>query len=195
MTKAGKSSVSFDTKGIMTKMVYFNLHRSVTVGSALFWRIVDWCLREGANEFTLSVYGIDDVQSARDRFAQIKELLQPYECSAAKRWKPSGWVWKEDEETPLWRLTYESVETLKRNRLFNSKARRLKKRVGVGDFCLYRNGEAMLAVLMEEAPELCVILMPEEVRLFQQDHLEIIGSYSPQDLWGRGDQSFSGGTD
>jgi len=26
---------------------------------------------------------------------------EPYECSAAKRWKPSGWVWKEAEETPL----------------------------------------------------------------------------------------------
>src|SRR5262245_17327584 len=87
-----KSSVSFDTKGIMTQMVSFNLQASVTVGSALFWRIVDWCLREGANEFTLSVYGFDGVQSAQGRFAQIKELLQPYKCSAAKRRKPSGCV-------------------------------------------------------------------------------------------------------
>jgi hypothetical protein len=75
------------------------------------------------------------------------------------------------------------------------RARRLKKQVEVGDFCLYRNGEPMLAVLKEQAPELRVILRPEEVRLFQQDHLEIVGSYSPQDLWGRGDQSFAGGTD
>jgi len=84
----------------MTPMVCFNLQASVTVGSAFFWRIVDWCLREGANEFTLSVYGFDGVQSAQSRFAQIKELLQPYECSAAKRRKPSGCVWKDAEETP-----------------------------------------------------------------------------------------------
>ena len=96
----------------MTQMVCLNLQASVTVGSALFWRIVDWCLREGANEFTLSVYGFDGVQSAQSRFAQIKELLQPYECSAAKRRKPSGCVWKDAEETPLWRLTPESVEML-----------------------------------------------------------------------------------
>jgi hypothetical protein len=167
----------------MTRMVYFDLQTSVTIGSALFWRIVDWCLREGADEFTLSVYGLNDVQSAQHRHAQIKEILQPYECAPARRGKPQGCVWKEAEETLLWRLTYESVETLKRNGLFNSKARRLSK-VEVGDFCLYRDGEPMLAVSKEEAPQLCVILRPEEVRLFQQDHLEIVGSYSPQDLWG-----------
>ncbi|HEX9273245.1 MAG TPA: hypothetical protein VGA01_13645 [Candidatus Binatia bacterium] len=175
----------------MTQMVRFNFRPSLTLGSALFWRVVDWCLREGANEFTLSVYGFDSVQSAQGRFAQIKELLQPYECSAAKRRKPSGCVWKDAEETPLWRLTYESVEVLKRNGLFNSKARRLKKEVEVGDFCLYRDGEPMLAVFKEEAPEVCVILRPEEVKLFQQDHLEIMGAYAPQDLWGKGDQTFS----
>jgi hypothetical protein len=175
----------------MTQMVSFNLQASVSVGSAIFWRIVDWCLREGANDFTLSVHGFDDVPSAQDRFAQIKELLQPYECSAAKRRKPSGCVWEETEETPLWRLTYESVEILKRNRLFNSNARRLKKQVEVGDFCLYRYGEPMLAVFKEQSPELCVILRAEEVKLFQQDHLEIIGSYAPQDLWRRGDQPYN----
>jgi hypothetical protein len=79
--------------------------------------------------------------------------------------------------------------------LFNSKARRLTKHVEVGDFCLYRDGEPMLAVLKEQAPEICVILKSEEVKLFQQDHLEIMGSYAPQDLWGGGNQSFSGGTD
>lgn len=179
----------------MTQMVCFNFRPSLTLGSALFWRIVDWCLREGANEFTLSVYGFDGVQSAQGRFAQIKELLQPYECSAAKRRKPSGCVWKDAEETPLWRLTSESLETLKRNRLFNSKARRLSKQVEVGDFCLYRDGEPMLAIFKEQAPELCVILRGEEIKLFQQDHLEIMGSYAPQDLWGRRDKSFSGVTD
>jgi hypothetical protein len=179
----------------MTQMVCLNLQASVTAGSALFWRIVDWCLREGANEFTLSVYGFDGVQSAQGRFAQIKELLQSYECSTAKRRKPSGCVWKDAEETPLWRLTSKSVETLKRNRLFNSKARRLSKQVEVGDFCLYRDGEPMLAIFKEQASELCVILRGEEVKLFQQDHLEIIGSYVPQDLWERRDKSFSGVTD
>jgi hypothetical protein len=172
-------------------MVCLNLQASVRVGSGLFWRIVDWCLREGAIEFTLSVYGFNGVQSAQRRFAQIKELLQPYECSAAKRGRPDGCVWKDAEETPLWRLTYESVEVLKRNGFFNSKAKRLKKEVEVGDFCLYRNGEPMLAVFKEEAPEVCVILRPEEVKLFQQDHLEIKGAYAPQDLWGRGDQTFN----
>jgi hypothetical protein len=174
----------------MTRMVYFNFTPSLMLGSALFWRIVDWCLREGANEFTLSVYGFDGVQSAQRRFAQIKELLRPYECSAAKRRKPAGYIWKDAEETPLWRLTSESVEVLKRNRLFNSKARKLIEQGEVGDFCLYRNEEPMLAVFKEQAYEICVILRPEEVKLFQQDHLEIIGAYAPQDLWSRGDQSF-----
>ena len=150
----------------MTQLVRFNFRPSLTLGSALFWRIVDWCLREGANEYTLSVYRFDGVQSAQSRFAQIKELLQPYECSAAKRRKPSGCVWKDAEETPLWRLTSESLETLKRNRLFNSKAMRLSKQVEVGDFCLYRDGEPMLAIFKEQAPELCVILRDEEVKLF-----------------------------
>ena len=176
-------------------MVCFNFQPSLTLDSALFWRIVDWCLREGATEFTLSVYGFDDLQSAQDRFAQIKELLQRYECSPARRRKPAGCVWKEAEETPLWRLTAESVEVLKRNMLFNSKVRRLTKHVEIGDFCLYRDGEPMLAVFKEQAPEICVILKSEEVKLFQQDHLEIMGSYAPQDLWGGGNQSFSGGTD
>jgi hypothetical protein len=49
------------------------------------------------------------------------------------------------------------------------------KEVEVGDFCLYRDGEPMLAVFKEEAPEVCVILRHEEVKMFQQDHLEIIG--------------------
>jgi hypothetical protein len=169
----------------MTQMVCFNFGPSWTLGSALFCRIVDWCLREGGNDFTLSVYGFDGVQSAQRRFVQIKELLQPYECSAAKRRRPDGCVWKDAEETPLWRLTSESVEVLKRNGLFNSMARRLKKEVEVGDFCIYRNGEPMLAVFKEEAPEICVILRPEEVKLFQQDHLEIMGTYAPQDLWGK----------
>ena len=134
----------------MTQLVRFNFRPSLTLSSALFWRIVDWCLREGANKFTLSVYGFNSVQSAQRRFAQIKELLQPYECSAAKCRRPDGCVWKDVEETPLWRLTYESVEVLKRNGLFNSKARRLKKEVEVGDFCLYRDGRPMLAVVLQK---------------------------------------------
>ena len=73
----------------------------------------------------------------------------------------------------------------------HSKARRLSKQVEVGDFCLYRDGEPMLAAFKEQSPELCVILRAEEVKLFQQDHLEIIGSYAPQDLWGQGDQSYN----
>src|SRR5262245_51409500 len=99
---------------MMTEMVCFNFPPDVTLGSALFWRIVDWCLREGATEFTLSVYGFRDPQSAKERFAQIEERLQPYECSPAKRWRPAGCVWEEAEETPLWKLTAESVEVLKR---------------------------------------------------------------------------------
>jgi hypothetical protein len=49
----------------LTQMVCFNFGPSWTLGSALFWRIVDWCLREGANEFTLAVYGINGAQNRR----------------------------------------------------------------------------------------------------------------------------------
>jgi len=175
-------------------MICLRIPPGLTNDSALFWRIVDWCLREGATEFTLSVYTFGDPQSAQDRFAQIEELLQPYERSPARRRKPVGCGWKEVEATSLWMLTEESVEVLKRNRLFNSKAKRLAKQAEVGDLCLYRNGEPMCAVFKEQELELYVFLRPEEVRLFQQDHLEITGSYAPQDLWG-GDRSFSGGSD
>jgi hypothetical protein len=71
------------------------------VKTAVFWRIVDWCLREGTDEFTLSIYGFDDLQSAQCRFAQIKELLNHYECSAAERRKSAGCFWKEAEEATL----------------------------------------------------------------------------------------------
>ncbi len=160
----------------MAQMVYVTFPASLTVGSALFWRIVNWCLREGATEFTLSVYGFDDARAAQDRFSQIKQLLQPYELSPAKRGRPSGCVWKENEQIPLWMLTLESLEVLKRNRLLNAKAKTHKhaeNKVEVEDFCLYRGGEPMLAVFKEQHPEVCVILRPDEVKLFQQDHLEL----------------------
>jgi hypothetical protein len=99
----------------MTQMVCFNFQPPLTLGSALFWRIVDWCLREGANEFTLSVYGFDDVQSAQDRFAQIKELLQPYECSAAKPAFRKTHVSYEQEKTPKTHVSF-NPEGLKRLR-------------------------------------------------------------------------------
>lgn len=177
----------------MNYVVYFKFPAPLTVGSALFWRIVDWCLREGATEFTFSVYGFDDAQAVQDRLAQIKQLLQPYELPPAKRNKPSGCLWKEDELIPLWMLTVESLEFLKRNRFLNAKAK-THKDVKVENFCLYRVGKPMFAIFKEQDPEVCVILRPDEVKLFQQDYPELIGAYNPQDLWGSGDQSFSSGT-
>jgi hypothetical protein len=173
----------------MTQMVGLNISQMTAVDAALFWRMVDWCHREGATEFTLSVFGYNGYEAARNRFEQIKELLEPYERPSAKRLKPVNFMWEEDEDTSLWALTEDSILELKRTVLkgiFGLKGTRRTKAakfVEVGNLCLYREGEPMLAVLKEQGLELNVILKPEEIKLFRQDHLEIMGSYDPKDLF------------
>jgi hypothetical protein len=166
----------------MTQTVTLDLHQTVEFNSALFWRIVDWCLREGATDFTLSLT-YSSYDSVQHQFEQIKELLRPYELPLEKRWKPVLCAWEEDEATPLWRLTEESILALKVNRLFDSAVTRRKndrRLIYVDGLCLYRQGDPMLAVFIEQHPEVSVFVRAEEIKLFCQDHLEVMGSYDPK---------------
>lgn len=169
----------------MTQTVKLDLHRTVDFNSALFWRVVDWCLREGATDFTLSLTysSYSSYDSVQHQFEQIKELLRLYELPPEKRWKPVLCAWKEDEATPLWRLTEESILALKVNRLFDSVVTRRKnamRLIHVDGLCLYRQGDPMLAVFIEQHPEVSVFVRAEEIKLFCQDHLAVMGSYDPK---------------
>ena len=115
------------------------------------WRLVEWCRKLGADEFTA------DCSSADDRAADILwrgflSAVGPFSRAAERRERMSGPTADDmTRATELWSLTAESIDALEKampDGLFEYDPLR---GAWLEDPIIYRRGELMLGVLSHEA--------------------------------------------
>jgi hypothetical protein len=114
------------------------------------WRLLEWCRRVGADEFSLLIVQDENVGKARD--LSIEQELAAFEREPAPR---EGVMAMQGEEwvrpVPLWSLTPASIRQLQRvlpDGLFSWGV--WTKPVWCENLCLYRNAELMLGVVTHE---------------------------------------------
>jgi hypothetical protein len=99
------------------------------------WRLLDWCVRRGADEFSLAFLGPPYVPGTS--WARLDELLAPFRrrtASAGDRWL----------------LTGETVAVL-HDVLPDGLFTRTPADSSLEDLTVYRNGEALLRIVTREA--------------------------------------------
>lgn len=113
------------------------------------WRLLDWCVARGANEFSLAFLGPPYVP--RTAWAQVDELLAPFRrrvASAGDRWL----------------LTGESVTVL-RHVLPGGLFGYAPGDSSVEDLTIYRGGEALLRVVTRQGEGILQVRDDEEASL------------------------------
>jgi len=113
------------------------------------WRLLDWCVARGANEFSLAFLGPPYVP--RTTWAQVDELLAPFRrrvASAGDRWL----------------LTSEAVTVL-RGVLPGGLFASVPGESSVEDPTVYRGGEALLRIVTRQGEGMLQLRDDEEASL------------------------------
>ena len=153
-----------------------------TFKEAVFWRLVRWCERSGAMDFTVYVYDVRGINWYPGDPDSVLPSLSQYRLPPAARLRPYDCSWDFDLLTPLWELVPASIEKLEQTMISGFARLEARRRLGeayhrllpterteVRHFCVYRDGLPMLGIFEEQGPELVVFLRPEEVRQFRDE--------------------------
>lgn len=115
------------------------------------WQLVEWCMRLGANEFTIDFLS-SRPSGAGDRWEQFEEVVAPLSLGESMRERMSGRTADDlSRPTERWVLNETSIDALKdalREGLFQYDA---SQDGSFEDPILYRDGELILGVLSHEA--------------------------------------------
>jgi len=114
------------------------------------WRLVEWCHRAGADEFSLTILAaLPDAQEVCQAFDQAFSRFRrdPAPRQGVMAYAGEEWV----RSVPLWSLTLESIDQLRQ--AFPGGVFSLGMRSDVAwleNVCLYREGELLLGVVTHE---------------------------------------------
>jgi hypothetical protein len=115
------------------------------------WRLVEWCLNLGADEFTIDMMGAESSQT-HQLHARFDTAVAVHVRPRARRERMSGKTADDlHRETELWKLNQSTIDVLKH--ALPAGIFQYDPRDGgwFEDPILYRNGELMLGVLSHEA--------------------------------------------
>jgi hypothetical protein len=115
------------------------------------WRLVDWCKRHGADEFTIDCLGTDAATTAR-AWRQFQKVVQPFALGENIRERMSGPTADElTRPTPVWQLNDASLNALQQALPSGLMQYEPRDDAWFENPVLYRAGELMLGVLSHEA--------------------------------------------
>jgi len=119
--------------------------------AAKSWQLVEWCMRLGANEFTIDFLTIDRSR-AGDRWEEFDEVVRPLALGEAVLERMSGRTADDlSRPTERWALNETSIGALKEALAEGFFQYDPWQDGWFEDPILYRDGELMLGVLSHEA--------------------------------------------
>ena len=125
------------------------------------WRLVEWCLGLGANEFTVDFLSGNPSRAA-DRWEQFDEVVRSLALGEAKRERMSGRTADDlARPTERWTLNETSISALKEALPEGFFQYDPWQDGWFEDPILYRDGELMLGVLSHEAFAVLRLTEPE----------------------------------
>jgi hypothetical protein len=113
------------------------------------WRLVDWCVRRGADEFSLAFLGPPYVPSTP--WSEVDELLAPFRrrvASAGDRWLLTG-----------------ETSAVLRDILDGGLFAYTPGRTSLEDLTIYRSGEALLRIVTRDGEGIMQLRDDEEAML------------------------------
>ena len=127
------------------------------------WRLIDWCIERGGDEFSFRIMGLGDSPSSHE---PLTKALTPFHRGTPKRENMTTLAGEETRRpTDTWRLSTESAGVLRQHIADGLFVAPSYSDAGwLEDFTIYRRGEAMLGVVSHEG---LVVL-----RLTEQEHAE-----------------------
>ena len=127
------------------------------------WRVIDWCIERGSDEFSFRLMGLGDSPSSHE---PLTNALKSFHRGMPKRENMTTLAGEESRHpTDTWTLSNESVGVLRRHiadGLFVAPS--YSAEGWFEDFTIYRRGEVILGVVSHEG---LVVL-----RFTEQDHAE-----------------------
>jgi hypothetical protein len=115
------------------------------------WRLVDWCKRHGADEFTIDCVGPDAATTARG-WRRFEKMLEPFALGQKVRERMSGPTADElTRATELWELNDRSISALQHALPAGLIQYEPREDAWFENPVLYRGGDLMLGVLSHEA--------------------------------------------
>jgi hypothetical protein len=129
------------------------------------WRLVEWCLALGADEFTIDCVGSDSRQKAK-AWRPFEQVAQPFSRGEKTRERMSGRTADDlSRSTRLWELNAITISALKAALPGGLLAYDPTGRGWFEEPIFYREGSLVLGVLSHEAFAVLRISVLESVRL------------------------------
>ncbi len=125
------------------------------------WRVIDWCIERGGDEFSFRLMGLGDPPSSHE---PLTNALKSFHRGTPKRENMATLAGEETRRpTDTWRLSTESVGVLRQHIADGLFAAPSYSVAGwFEDFTIYRRGEVMLGVVSHEG--LVVLRLTERER-------------------------------
>lgn len=115
------------------------------------WRLVDWCMRQGADEFTIDCLG-SDADAMAKTWRRFRKMVEPFARGEKVRERMSGPTADElTRPTELWELCVGSLGALRHVLSAGLMQYEPREDGWFENPVLYRDGELILGVLSHEA--------------------------------------------
>jgi hypothetical protein len=123
------------------------------------WKLLDWCMEHGADEFTISALV---VEKESERIKAFLESLARFSLASAPRRLLSGPT-REQLTRPVerWQLNTETISLLQQALPMGFASREYEEDLWVEDLAVYRVGDFMMGVLSHEGGGVLRLTTPE----------------------------------